>query len=149
MHQSVLNISPVVLLLVSHKRLFDCELLVADVARKWLVVDVEENVLSQLVCGNKLARTEDTIDSPANLVLLCSNLLHIRYDSDGAFVDLAVLVKSFWMLVFNVSNNMVPVDEVLKKSFVRIFPEQVKSKRSIENYQLALGCNKPHRKDGT
>ena len=137
------------LLLVSHKRLFDCELLVADVARKWLVVDVEENVLSQLVCGNKLARTEDTIDSPANLVLLCSNLLHIRYDSDGAFVDLAVLVKSFWMLVFNVSNNMVPVDEVLKKSFVRIFPEQVKSKRSIENYQLALGCNKPHRKDGT
>ena len=137
------------LLLVSHKRLFDCELLVADVARKWLVVDVEENVLSQLVGGNKLARTEDTIDSPANLVLLCSNLLHIRYDSDGAFVDLAVLVKSFWMLVFNVSNNMVPVDEVLKKSFVRIFPEQVKSKRSIENYQLALGCNKPHRKDGT
>ena len=137
------------LLLVSHKRLFDCELLVADVARKWLVVDVEENVLSQLVCGNKLARTEDTIDSPANLVLLCSNLLHIRYDSDGALVDLAVLVKSFWMLVFNVSNNMVPVDEVLKKSFVRIFPEQVKSKRSIENYQLALGCNKPHRKDGT
>ena len=95
-------------------------------------------MLSQLVCGNKLARTEDTIDSPANLVLLCSNLLHIRYDSDGAFVDLAVLVKSFWMLVFNVSNNMVPVDEVLKKSFVRIFPEQVKSKRSIENYQLAL-----------
>ena len=137
------------LLLVSHKCLFDCELLVADVARKWLVVDVEENVLSQLVGGNKLARTEDTIDSPANLVLLCSNLLHIRYDSDGAFVDLAVLVKSFWMLVFNVSNNMVPVDEVLKKSFVRIFPEQVKSKRSIDNYQLALGCNKPHRKDGT
>ena len=137
------------LLLVSHKRLFDCELLVADVARKWLVVDVEENVLSQLVCGNKLARTEDTIDSPANLVLLCSNLLHIRYDSDGALVDLAVLVKSFWMLIFNVSNNMVPVDEVLKKSFVRISSEQVKSKRSIENYQLALGCNKPHRKDGT
>ena len=137
------------LLLVSHKRLFDCELLVADVARKWLVVHVEENVLSQLVCGNKLARTEDTIDSPANLVLLCSNLLHIRYDSDGALVDLAVLVKSFWMLVFNVSNNMVPVDEVLKKRSVRIFPEQVKSKRSIENYQLTLGCNKPHRKDGT
>ena len=105
------------LLLVSHKCLFDCELLVADVARKWLVVDVEENVLSQLVGGNKLARTEDTIDSPANLVLLCSNLLHIRYDSDGALVDLAVLVKSFWMLVFNVSNNMVPVDEVLKKKF--------------------------------
>ena len=137
------------LLLVSHQRLFDCELLVADVARKWLVVDVEENVLSQLVCGNKLARTEDTIDSPANLVLLCSNLLHIRYDSDGALVDLAVLVKSFWMLIFNVSNNMVPVDEVLKKSFVRIFSEQVKSKRSIENYQLTIGCNKPHRKDGT
>ena len=121
MDQSVLNISPVVLLLVSHKRLFDCELLVADVARKWLVVDVEENVLSQLVCGNKLARTEDTIDSPANLVLLCSNLLHIRYDSDGALVDLAVLIKSFWMLIFNVSNNMVPVDEVLKKKIREVF----------------------------
>ena len=126
MDQSGLNISPVVLLLVSHQRLFDCELLVADVARKWLVVDVEENVLSQLVCGNKLARTEDTIDSPANLVLLCSNLLHIRYDSDGALVHLAVLVKSFWMLIFNVSNNMVPVDEVLKEKFHEDFSEQVK-----------------------
>ena len=147
------------LLLVSHKCLFDCELLVADVARKWLVVDVEENVLSQLVCGNKLARTEDTIDSPANLVLLCSNLLHIRYDSDGAFVDLAVLVKSFWMLVFNVSNNMVPVDEVLKckivleLSFEEIFNitlsqtniicEQDPSRTNQKNQH-----NQPHRKDG-
>ena len=40
---------PVMLLLVSHQGLLDCELFVTDVARKWLVVDMEENVLSQLV----------------------------------------------------------------------------------------------------
>ena len=40
---------PVMLLLVSHQGLLDCELFVTDVARKWLVVDMEENVLPQLV----------------------------------------------------------------------------------------------------
>ena len=35
---------PVMLLLVSHQGLLDCELFVTDVARKWLVVDMEENV---------------------------------------------------------------------------------------------------------
>jgi len=34
----------VMLLLVSHQGLLDCELFVTDVARKWLVVDMEENV---------------------------------------------------------------------------------------------------------
>ena len=105
---------PVVLLLVSHQGLLDCELFVADVARKWLVVDMEENVLSQLVGRNKLARTEDTIDPPADLVLFCARLFHIRYDSDGALVHLAVFVKRFRVLIFDVSNNMVPMDEVLK-----------------------------------
>ena len=40
---------PVVLLLVSHQGLLDCELLVADIAGKWLVVHMEENVFPQLV----------------------------------------------------------------------------------------------------
>ena len=75
---------------------------------------MEENVLSQLVGWNELARAEDTVDPPAHLVLFRPGLFHIRYDSDRALVHLAVFIKSLWMLIFDVSNDMVPVDEVLK-----------------------------------
>ena len=61
-----------------------------------------------------MTRTEDTIHPPTDLVLFCPRLFHIRYDSDGALVHLAVFIKSFRVLIFDVSNNMVPVDEVLK-----------------------------------
>ena len=86
---------------------------------------MEENVLPQLVGWNKLARAEDTVDPPAHLVLFRPGLFHIWYDSDGALVHLAVFIKSLRMLIFNVSNDMVPVDEVLKIKMILVHEREI------------------------
>ena len=107
----------VVFLLVPHQSLFDCKFLVADVAGEGFVVDVQQDVFPQLVGRDELAGTEDAVDPSAHLVLLAVlasvGPLVLGVHLGGRLVDVLVLVVGVLVLVFYVSDHVVPGDEVL------------------------------------
>ena len=105
----------VVFLLVSHQSLFDRKLFVTNVASKRLVVDVGQYMLSQLISGHKLTRTEDAVNPATDLIFFAGlrGLLDLRGHLGGRLIHIFVLIVGVLMLMLDVGDNVIPRDEIL------------------------------------